>query len=541
MNRIKKQISALLAAAMVLSLAGCNSAENSSAPESSNTTTSNPTSDATSNPETESSVTEKPESAPTGAADADPVSTDTPATSAPVSSEKPEETTPVSPETPAETAAATTAKPVSTTAAKPADTKPAATTTYGPTDIGGRPKGEIADDGMYDEVAEFDGAFITADIPMDFAAAGGTAGGEYGIEYIECEPGIVECPVYPIDPIFPDVPQVQPEAGLLTGGEWRDNDHWADWVELYTKRDDWSGYHDDWRIAYNDRIAVKVTSNGKPVEGAKVSCASAIGSAVTDNKGMAYLFYPGINGPTEPVIAEFDGTTAQVDGVIGNGKVEIELGDVQTRAEKKLDFMIMCDTTGSMSDELEYLKEELQDIIRRVKQDNSNIPVRLSVNFYRDEGDDYIVREYPFTDDIEMACDAVGEQYAAGGGDTPEAVHTALDSALNNHDWDEDAVKIMFIVLDAPPHYDPQIIDSVNSYIKQAAEMGVRIVPIASSGVDKSTEFLLRNMAFVTGGTYTFLTDDSGVGYGHIEPTVGAYNVEKLNDMMVRIVDGYLS
>lgn len=538
MNRIKKHISAILAAAMVLSLAGCNSAENSSAPESSNTTTSNPTSGATSVPETEPSVTEKPESGTTGAGDS--VSTDTPETTAttavsdPVSSDVPAVTAPVSPETPAETAAATTAKPVSTTAAKPADTKPAVTTTYGPTDIGGRPKDEITDK-VYDDVAEFEDVCGIAEAPMDFAAAGGTDGGIYGFEYIECGPGIIECPIYP------DVPQIQPEAGLLTGGEWRDNVHWSDWLELYTKRDDWSGYHDDWRIQYNDRIAVRVTSNGEPVQGAKVSCASAIGSAVTDNKGMAYLFYPGIDGPTEPVIAEFDGTTAQVDGVIGNGKVEIELGDVQTRAEKKLDFMIMCDTTGSMSDELEYLKEELQDIIRRVKQDNSNIPVRLSVNFYRDEGDDYIVREYPFTDDIEMACDAVGEQYAAGGGDTPEAVHTALDSALNNHDWDEDAVKIMFIVLDAPPHYDPQIIDSVNGYIKQAAEMGVRIVPIASSGVDKSTEFLLRNMAFVTGGTYTFLTDDSGVGYGHVEPTVGAYNVEKLNDMMVRIVDGYLS
>lgn len=538
MNRMKKHISAILAAAMVLSLAGCNSAENSSASESLNATTSDFTSDAASAPETAPSVTEESESATTGAADS--ASTDTPATttttaaSEPDSSDAPAVTTPVAPETTAATAA-TTAKPVSTTTAKPADTKPAATTTYGPTDIGGRPKSEAADVEMYDDSAEFDGAFITADAPMDFAAAGGTAGGEYAIEYIECEPGIVDCPIYP------DVPQIQPEAGLLTGGEWRDNDHWSDWLELYTKRDDWSGYYDDWRISYNDRIAVKVTSNGEPVEGAKVSCESAIGSAVTDNNGMAYLFYPAINGPTAAVIAEFDGTTAQADGVIGNGKVEIELGDVQTRAEKKLDFMIMCDTTGSMSDELEYLKEELQDIIRRVKQDNSNIPVRLSVNFYRDEGDDYIVREYPFTDDIEMACDAVGEQHAAGGGDTPEAVHTALDSALNNHDWDQDAVKIMFIVLDAPPHYDPQIIDSVNGYIKQAAEMGVRIVPIASSGVDKSTEYLLRSMAFMTGGTYTFLTDDSGVGYGHIEPTVGAYNVEKLNDMMVRIVDGYLS
>ena len=201
----------------------------------------------------------------------------------------------------------------------------------------------------------------------------------------------------------------------------------------------------------------------------------------------------------------------------------------------------MCDTTGSMSDELCYLQAELMDIVKSIQQANSNTDIRMSVNFYRDEGDEYVVREYPFTADVDSAVRAISEQYATGGGDTPEAVHTALDSALNNHDWDEDAVKIMFLVLDAPPHSsDVQIVDSVRGYIEQAAEMGVRIIPIASSGVDKTTEYLLRTMSFVTGGTYTFLTDDSGIGGGHIEPTVGAYNVEKLNEMMIRIVNGYL-
>ena len=99
----------------------------------------------------------------------------------------------------------------------------------------------------------------------------------------------------------------------------------------------------------------------------------------------------------------------------------------------------------------------------------------------------------------------------------------------------------MFLVLDAPPHDDPQIIDRVNSLVAQAAEQGIRIIPIASSGIDKSTEYLLRTMAFTTGGTYTFLTNDSGIGGDHIEATVGAYNVERLNDMMVRIVNGYLN
>lgn len=112
---------------------------------------------------------------------------------------------------------------------------------------------------------------------------------------------------------------------------------------------------------------------------------------------------------------------------------------------------------------------------------------------------------------------------------------------MDSHDWDADSVKVMFLVLDAPPHEDTQIIDEVVKHVRDAAEKGIRIVPVAASGVDKSCEYLLRSMAFMTGGTYTFLTDDSGIGYAHTEPTIGSYSVEKLNDMMVRIAGDYLA
>lgn len=346
----------------------------------------------------------------------------------------------------------------------------------------------------------------------------------------------------PIDVISPEEPSYpEPQAGMLTGGEWNDNAHWADWNALYSTHDDWNSYKSAWKNQTDNRIAVKITADGEPVEGAKVSCNSAICSAVTDNKGMAYLFYTAINGKTDEIVVEYDGISTTFDGVTGNAELDCKFSGVSPEKINALDFMIMCDTTGSMSDELEYLKVELESIVRKVSTQNSNIQIRTSVNFYRDEGDEYVVRQFPFTADIEQSVDAIGKQCSDGGGDTPEAVHTALDSAINNHDWDDNSVKIMFLVLDAPPHSDEQIISEVNKHIREAAEKGIRIVPIASSGVDKSTEYLLRTMAFTTGGTYTFLTDDSGIGNAHIEPTVGAYNVEKLSDMMVRIVNSYLA
>ena len=77
--------------------------------------------------------------------------------------------------------------------------------------------------------------------------------------------------------------------------------------------------------------------------------------------------------------------------------------------------------------------------------------------------------------------------------------------------------------------------------VKALAAEGVRLIPVASSGVNTETEFLLRSWAVMTGGTYTFLTDHSGVGNSHLEPTVGEYEVEKLNDLMVRLLMEYLS
>ncbi len=403
---------------------------------------------------------------------------------------------------------------------------------YKGTDIGG-----IGDSGSFDELTGgtdgWDGFVDDAcEVAEDIAV------GDYA------EPDF--CPIY--DPELPYVePQIPPAAGLLTGGEWKDNDNWDFWQDLYGSANysvDWESYREAWRTGADFRLEVTVKdSSGDLVSGAKVSSDKPYYSAVTDNQGKAYLFFSKdqlVNG-TSGITVSF-GNSTQTENVTINGdqSLEITLNSDTEPNEKTLDFMVVCDTTGSMWDELDYLKAELEDVVTRIKQENANIPTRMSVNFYRDEGDEYVVREFPFTTDLSAAVNAIAAQSADGGGDTPEAVHTALESAINNHDWDENSIKIMFLVLDAPPHDDVQIIDQTIKLVKTAAEKGIRIIPVASSGIDKSTEYLLRSMAFMTGGTYAFLTNDSGIGGDHIEPTIGSYEVEKLNDLMVRITGEYL-
>ena len=66
--------------------------------------------------------------------------------------------------------------------------------------------------------------------------------------------------------------------------------------------------------------------------------------------------------------------------------------------------MFIVDATGSMGDELEFLKTELLDVIQRVQNDNNNSTIRLGSVFYRDEGDDYTVKNFSLTENINEIC-----------------------------------------------------------------------------------------------------------------------------------------
>jgi hypothetical protein len=49
----------------------------------------------------------------------------------------------------------------------------------------------------------------------------------------------------------------------------------------------------------------------------------------------------------------------------------------------------------------------------------------------------------------------------------------------------------------------------------------------------------MRLMAMATNGSYVFITNDSGVGNEHIQASVGEYQVELLNKLMVRLIKKY--
>ena len=336
------------------------------------------------------------------------------------------------------------------------------------------------------------------------------------------------------DPGTPNAPA--PAAGTLTAGEWNDCAAFDEWLALL-EQPYWRGIGERWRLEALHRVTARVTDEtGAPCAGVPVELlggGETLYAACTDETGTAYLYY-NVDGAEQTVPERV--RAGDVETNVTDGAAELTL-PVRAEAPSKLDLMFMVDATGSMGDELAYIKEELADVVSRVEE-ATGCAVRTSVNFYRDTQDEYIVRYFDFKT-VEQSLQDIAPQTAEGGGDYPEAVHTALDNAVNGHVWDEDAVKLCFLVLDAPPHDEADVKAQLRTLLPEAAAQGIRVIPVVSSGADGTTEYLCRTFALLTGGTYVFLTDDSGVGGEHLEPTVGAYTVEPLNDCLVRIIQRY--
>ena len=338
---------------------------------------------------------------------------------------------------------------------------------------------------------------------------------------------------------------IQPQGGLVTAGEWNDLDNWAFYQKTLMK-EPFKGFPDDWQMYTNHRIAVAITAKNKPAANATVTLFrndTPIWTAKTDNLGRAELWVGAFQKEKELNTAllrlkvnEQWVSTATISETQVN---RIALDETLPSPTNLVQIAFMVDATGSMGDELEFLKMDLKKVINEVQKTNTQLKISTATVFYRDEGDEYVVKHSPFTEDINQTTEFISQQRADGGGDFPEAVDKALVQ-LNQLQWQPEArTRIAFLVLDAPPHNKPAVISSIQYSVKTAAASGIKLIPVVASGIDKTTEFLMRFIAMYTNGTYVFITDHSGIGNKHLEPSVGEYQVEKLSDLMVRLIKKY--
>jgi Mg-chelatase subunit ChlD len=330
----------------------------------------------------------------------------------------------------------------------------------------------------------------------------------------------------------------------LTAARLDDNKNFSSWIEKLKDYNTFKQF-DTFGISATKRIKVSVADmEDKPVKNASVTLYAGneeIFKAVTDNKGIAYLYYNWYYRLRSVAPDKIDKITVESKGKTIEEKVSGAEITVKADFEKtylnELDIMFMIDTTGSMTDELDYLKYQTSSMLQKLPV---QLDTKISVNFYRDEGDDYVVKANPFTSSIKEVTEYFSQTSASGGGDTPEAVDSALKNAIEEHSWRKDSIKLLFLVLDAEAHDDEEVKAQLYKSISMASQLGIRIVPVMASGANEVCEVMCRQMALVTGGQFVFLTDHSGIGSSHREPVTDVkYEIKPLITVLKEIINEY--
>lgn len=339
-------------------------------------------------------------------------------------------------------------------------------------------------------------------------------------------------------------------SGTMTAGAHDDNLYYDLYKELFYRGQTveengkfarFSG-ENNYLLDSSGRIKVTVKNENEPVCNAPVVFTGTNGFkyyAQTDSNGACYVFGNTNGGKITAVCGDYENT---IDVTSDDDNAEVLLSGNREKG-KVVEIMLVVDVTGSMGDELNYLKAELSDVVNKISNDLKGVTVRLAMLFYRDNGDTEKLSFSDFSDvtikaNLEKQQKKINRQRADGGGDYEEAVDEALELAVSKQ-WSENSTKIIFHFLDAPIHkgtvYEKRFSDAVTV----ASKKGIRICPVLASGADIVTEYIERQAAILTGGTFAFITDHSGVGGTHYDPEIPNVVIEKLNALLIRLVKGY--
>ncbi|MEO0944084.1 MAG: vWA domain-containing protein [Pseudomonadota bacterium] len=363
---------------------------------------------------------------------------------------------------------------------------------------------------------------------------------------------VVEAPLLLVEPaadvetITPHSPKVsgRVRAGVLTAGDIDDGQNLPAFQYMAAKA---STSLDLPNPGGGQSLLVTLTGpNGAPAPGVRVAlrrpgAETAFYDGYTGVGGRLMVF-PHVLGQGrlgEVELRAFGNGASLVQTVRPGRANVIALPYTAEWAPDFLDLAFAVDTTGSMEDELAWLERDLIRVVDQARKIRTGLRIRYGLVTYKDQGDEYVARNYGFTDNARTMRDWLRGERASGGGDYPEASALALKTAVGL-DWRRGkGERLLFHIADAPPHRR-----DAKTYLNaasNAARNQVQVFGLGASGVADEAEYLMRQASLVTGGRYLFLTDDSGVGFAHAEPRVSCYRVTSLSGLMRRVLMSELS
>jgi len=341
-------------------------------------------------------------------------------------------------------------------------------------------------------------------------------------------------------------PRAVPGASGLKAGYSDDNAQFGYFVDFLKKFGEVEHY------AYNisERLIVRVLdAAGKPVANARVSVQAdgkTLATGLTYSDG-GYRFYPAAYG-TQATSFELRAESGRLSARLsarrdGPRLVELKLQGPRVVPEPlPLDVLFVMDTTGSMGEEIQRLKSTIEIIYANLEELKPRPRVRFGLVLYKDRGDEYITEVTPFTGDLEAFQASLDPVEAAGGGDGPEDLESALDDAVNAMDWNKDGLRLAFVVTDAEAHLDYNRDYTYISAATDARARAIKLYTIGTGGLPIEGEYLLRQVSQLTDARYIFLTygedgESEGGAEGSVSHHTGAnFQTDKLEAIIIRFV-----
>jgi Mg-chelatase subunit ChlD len=182
------------------------------------------------------------------------------------------------------------------------------------------------------------------------------------------------------------------------------------------------------------------------------------------------------------------------------------------QSKPRIEVCFVLDTTGSMGGLIEGAKQKIWSIANEMISARPTPELKLGLIGYRDRGDEYVVKSFSLTDDIDAIYGHLREFQAAGGGDAPESVNEALAEAIHKMPWSSDSkvLKIIFLVGDAPPHMDYPNGPKYPDLCREAAKKDL-IINTIQCGEMAETKPIWQEIAKLSEGSYVGISQSGNV------------------------------
>ncbi len=335
--------------------------------------------------------------------------------------------------------------------------------------------------------------------------------------------------------------------------------------------------HHELPIGERITLAVK-DSAGKPVAGANVTVTlkgKPVESGLTYSNGNFRLYpagYPkNAQAPSYDVRVEArDGSGSTTLAVLRDGPRTVDVKLPKARAVQTplpLDVLFVMDTTGSMGEEIERLRSTIEIINANVGAMKPKPATRFGLVLYRDVEDAYVTKLVPFTADLDAFQEELNLIDADGGGDTPEDLQSALDDAVRRMAWNQNGIRLAFVVTDADAQLgyankwnfafrnDTRQAEPVSpnkpwkgpeytyaDAARDAKAKAIKFYTIGTGGLPLEGEYVLRQLSQYTDAKYIFLTyGEAGEAAGGREGSVSHhtgtnFSTDKLEAVVMRFV-----